>query len=120
MNSRIVASEEFMRRARKLAKKHKSLSKDLVGLNELLLREPRHGTLIQPDVYKVRLAIKSKGKGKSGGAKVITYVETEVKQTVGLTSVHLLTIYDKSEVSAASEAYLRQIIDTIKSGREEE
>ena len=120
MNSRIVASEEFMRRAKKLAKKHKSLSKDLVELNELLLREPRHGVLIHPDVYKVRLAIKSKGKGKSGGARVITYVETEIKETVNLTVVYLLTIYDKSEVSTASEAYLEQIIDTVKSGKEEE
>lgn len=48
-------------------------------------------------IYKIRLAIKSKGKGKSGGARVITYVLTDNNE------IYLLTIYDKSEFDSIDD-----------------
>jgi hypothetical protein len=62
------------------------------------------------NAYKIRIAIRSKGKGKSGGARIITYLVTENKE------VYLLTIYDKSELSSIDDKTLRQIIDNLKSG----
>ena len=63
-------------------------------------------------MYKIRLAIKSKskGKGKSGGARVITYVVTEDGE------VYLLTIYDKSEFDSVDDKTLEQVIKTLDTG----
>ena len=58
---------------------------------DLLEENPIQGTALGRDCYKVRLAISSKGKGKSGGARVVTCVKI-----VGET-VYLLSIYDKAE-----------------------
>ena len=69
--------------------------------------------------FKIRLAIKSKGKGKSGGARVITFLETEIighietnkeKQII----VNLVTIYDKSDVSTITNKELKELIANIE------
>ena len=57
--------------------------------------------------YKIRLAIKSKGKGKSGGARIITYVVTDDKE------VYLLTIYDKAELDSVDDKTLKKVIAQI-------
>jgi mRNA-degrading endonuclease RelE of RelBE toxin-antitoxin system len=59
-----------------LLKKFPSLSKDLLTLENELLVSPRLGTPLGQEAYKIRLKISSKGKGKSGGARVITLIET--------------------------------------------
>ena len=56
------------------------------------------------DSYEIRIAIKSKGKGKSGGARVITYVVTDNNE------VYLLTIYDKSEFDSIDDKTIKAII----------
>ena len=77
--------------AKKLAKRYRSWADDFIGLLGSLQAAPLQGDALGRGCYKVRLAITSKGKGKSGGARVITYVKV-VGQTV-----YLLTVYDKSE-----------------------
>lgn len=72
-----------------------------------LSTEPTQGTALGNDAYKIRISIKSKGKGKSGGARVITYVITPEKE------VYLLTIYDKAEIDAVDDKTLRRIIAVI-------
>jgi mRNA-degrading endonuclease RelE of RelBE toxin-antitoxin system len=67
MNCRIIVVDDFKRDAKKLLKKYLSLKDELAALQEQLLQNPRMGTLIHENVYKIRLAVKSKGKGKSGG-----------------------------------------------------
>ena len=67
------------------------------------------------DSYKIRLSVKSKGKGKSGGARVITHVDSEIvgvieKGAGGETTVYLLTIYDKSETESISVKELKELI----------
>jgi hypothetical protein len=57
--------------------------------------------------YKIRVAIKSKGKGKSGGARVITYVISENEE------IYLLTIYDKSEFDSIDDKIIKSIIKTL-------
>ena len=72
-----------------LLKKYASLKQELANLGRELANNPTLGTSLGKDCYKIRLAIKSKGKGKSGGARVVTYVITDNSEII------LLTIYDK-------------------------
>ena len=76
-------------------------------MNTILANEPETGTPLGNDNYKIRLAIKSKGQGKSSGARVITYVVTNNKE------VYLLTIYDKSEFDSINNKTLRTIIENL-------
>ncbi len=69
--------------------------------------------MISENVYKIRLSIKSKGKGKSGGARIITYLhieETEDNEQV----VYLISIYDKSDYENISDNFIQQMIDEIE------
>lgn len=87
----VRATRHFARQLKPLTKKYPSLADDLRRLELSLSKEPQQGTALGLSAYKIRLAIRSKGKGKSGGARVITYVVLIRQQVV------LLTIYDKSD-----------------------
>ena len=118
MNCKIIAIDSFKREAKWLVKKFPSLKSELETLQNDLLQNPRLGTLIHENVYKIRLAVKSKGKGKSGGMRVITYiVEVEIQveeaENDSETTVFLVSIYDKSEQANISEKELSGLIDQI-------
>ena len=74
MSVEVIITNNFSREAKKLIKKYRSLKNELLSLQAYLEENPHQGTLLTKDVYKIRLAIKSKGKGKSSGARVITMV----------------------------------------------
>ena len=78
-------------------------------------RDPFSGTSLGGNTYKHRMAIASKGKGKSGGARVITY---NVQQTESDVTITLMSIYDKSEISNVSDTYLRQLVKEIESEKD--
>lgn len=103
----IIPSEEFVRQAKRLAKKHKSLPDDLVVLQQTLLKNPFAGTNLGGGKRKIRLKVASNGKGKRGGMRVITYNVVEAEEGV---DVYLITIYDKSEFENVSDKYVDQII----------
>lgn len=107
MNFDIIATEPFERKLKRLAKKYKSLSADLSTLFDELSENPTLGTSIGKDCYKIRLSIKSKGKGKSGGARLITYVRI-IKETV-----FLMDIYDKSEQVNINGKELEKLIEIL-------
>ena len=88
---RIVPSPKFEREIKRLAKKYPSIPKDFRLLLQTLETNPTMGKPLGRDCYKIRMAISSKNKGKSGGARVITCVKI-VDDTL-----YLLSIYDKSE-----------------------
>ena len=67
-------------------------------------QNPLQGEPLGKDCYKVRMAIASKGKGKSGGSRVITCVKM-VGQVV-----YLLTIYDKSDQENISDKELDELL----------
>ena len=119
MSVSVLISDEFKRNAKKLLKKYRSLKEELNGLIGQLQENPRLGTKIGEDIYKIRLAVKSKGKGKSGGMRIITYVDVEVKQENEAITVILLTIYDKSDFENVSDEYLRSIVASTKVEEEE-
>jgi mRNA-degrading endonuclease RelE of RelBE toxin-antitoxin system len=107
MNYKIIPVDKFKKEAKRLIKKYPSLKLELADLAESLSINPTQGTALGNDAYKIRVSIKSKGKGKSGGARVITYVITSQKE------VYLLTIYDKAEFDSIDDKTLRRIIDII-------
>ena len=107
MSFSFIPSDKFKREAKRVVKKFPSLKTELADLNTILANEPETGTPLGNDNYKIRLAIKSKGQGKSSGARVITYVVTNNKE------VYLLTIYDKSEFDSVNNKTLRTIIENL-------
>lgn len=109
MNYNIIPVDKFKKEAKRLIKKYPSLKKELSELSLLLITNPTAGAPLGNDSYKIRLAIKSKNTGKSGGAIIITYVITEDKE------VYLLTIYDKGDLDSIDDKTLRKIIQSIKS-----
>jgi hypothetical protein len=87
-----------------LSKKHRSIKIDISELGVLLLENPKMGDEIIENCFKIRMAISSKGNGKSGGARVITYVYIHSE------TVYLLSIYDKSNKENISDALLKELI----------
>lgn len=109
----ISATDKFRSEVKKLSKKHASLKEDLIKLQSELLMNPKMGVLIKENTYKIRLAIKSKNRGKSGGARVITYYfeEAEIQDT---SELFLLTIYDKAERSSIDDSILNFLIREVE------
>lgn len=73
-------------------------------LADELAVNPEMGTPLGQGFYKIRMAIQSKGKGKRGGARVITFVKVTAE------TVYLVSIYDKSELSDISIADLQNLV----------
>jgi mRNA-degrading endonuclease RelE of RelBE toxin-antitoxin system len=67
MNFEIITTPYFEREAKKLLKKYPSIKDDLAALGEELSKNPTLGTPLGNQIFKIRLSITSKGKGKSGG-----------------------------------------------------
>lgn len=101
---RVELSENFQKEARRLVKKYRSLAKEIESLLNSLKTPPAQGTPIGMNCYKIRLAIKSKGKGKSGGARAISCLLTVEERVI------LLSIYDKAEQADITDAFLKQLV----------
>ena len=110
MGNKIIYSSLFVRKAKNLKKKHASLAKDLAILEKSLIANPRQGDDLGAGVYKVRLAIESKNKGKSGGYRVITYL---VSQTGDSIDINFITLYDKGEESSINKQRLLKLIENL-------
>ena len=90
-----------------MVKKYPSLKNEYIQLVQSLKEHPVQGSSIGNDCYKIRIAIASKGKGKSGGARIIAYLQ------VVQTSVYLLTIYDKSRQESITDKELLELLKWI-------
>jgi len=110
MANSIVYSAVFIKKAKIYKKKYASLVEDLYGLEAALLQHPEQGNDLGGGLYKVRLAVKSKGKGKSGGFRIITYL---VSNTANGAVINMLTLYDKSEENSIDKKELRKIINAL-------
>ena len=115
----INISKSFKRLAKPLMKKFSSLNKDLLQLEKDLTDNPKLGKPLGHNLYKIRLTGESKGKVKSGGLRVINYLDTEiigVMKTEGeIIIITLIAIYDKSETASITEKELRNLINKIQS-----
>lgn len=103
-------TEEFLRQAKRLAKRCHSLADDINDLQFELMENPEAGVSLGGGKRKIRLGVKSKGGGKRGGLRVITLnVVIETNDTC----VNLLTIYDKKEIANVSDKYIDEIIRNL-------
>lgn len=98
-------TSEFEKALKRLGKKYKSLKNDYENFLRELEKNPFMGDEIFPNCRKTRIAIKSKGKGKSGGGRIIFYLE------IAADSVVLLYAYDKSEIESVQTAFIEQILE---------
>jgi len=102
----VIAVPSFSHELKRLAKKYPSLKSEYHNLVNELKENPEIGAPLGNNLYKIRLAIASKGKGKSGGARVITYLKIEQS------NVYLLSIYDKGERDTISDNEIKIILNT--------
>ncbi len=108
MSYKLIPLENFDKNVKRLAKKYPSLRKDLEAFEVSVLQNPAQGKSLGQDCYKIRLAIKSKGKGKSGGGRIITCVRV-IKE-----KIYLLTIYDKSEKEDITDGEFKELLSLVE------
>ena len=107
MSYNIIAVPNFRKELKALAKKYRSLKTDLAELFETLEENPTQGVNIGENCFKIRIAISSKGKGKSGGARIITNI------VISDTTVYLLSIYDKLEKENLTNKELEILLSAL-------
>ena len=107
MSYKVEATENFKKEAKKLIKKYKSLKGEIAQLGGQLTENPTLGIALGKNCYKIRLAIESKGKGKSGGARVITHVYVKGE------TVFLLSIYSKGDKDDISDAEIDALLEQL-------
>jgi mRNA-degrading endonuclease RelE of RelBE toxin-antitoxin system len=106
-NYDVITPDFCERQLKHLSKKYPSIRQDVDKLIAELETNPQMGTPLRNSCRKIRLAITSKGKGKSGGARVITH--TIVINNI----VYLLTIYDKSEQATITDKQILELVNLI-------
>lgn len=97
----------FEKQLKRLSKKYPSLKEEFLQLIKNIHKDPFQGKAIGHNCFKIRIAIASKGKGKSGGARVVTNI------VVSDTAIYLLAIYDKSERESLSNTELAELLKQI-------
>ena len=108
MKYNVLSIPPFDRQLKRLAKKFPSLKAEYAALIEELEENPEKGTPLGNNCFKIRLKIASKGRGKSGGARVITHIYIENR------TVFLLAIYDKNEQTGISDKELKELLSEIE------
>lgn len=110
-NITVSVSDDFAKEAKRLAKKYPSFKQDYKEFLDSIKENPLQGDEITKNIRKIRMAIKSKGKGKSGGARVITFnILTDVQNG----QVVLLLIYDKEDASTVKTNVVKQIVRDLE------
>lgn len=100
----VIFATDFKTAYKRLKKKYASFDADFRVLMRSLLNEPEQGVELFDGIRKIRLNIKSKGKGKSGGARIIIRIK-RIDDVLAF-----LFVYDKSEMTNVRDEYLRDII----------
>lgn len=108
MSYSVFPTHRFEIELKRLAKKYPSIKGEFAQLVAAISTKPQTGVSIGNNCYKIRLAIGSKGRGKSGGARVITYVFIDTK------AVYLLTVYDKGEKADLGPNELKEMLKTLE------
>ena len=111
MSFEISTTPEFENQAKSLQKRHRSFKNDLKDFVISLKENPFQGVELSPGIRKIRMAITSKGRGKSGVARVITYTVVTA-ETDG--RVYLMNVYDKSDFSTVELSVLKEIVRDLE------
>ena len=105
MSFDIVSTPLFNKELKRLSKKYPSIKNDLLSLLTDLSKNPDLGKPLGNNCFKIRIAVSSKNKGKSGGARIITYLK------IANEIVYLLSIYDKAEIDTITD---KELLSRIK------
>lgn len=108
MSYSVIPTRVFLKKSKKLSKKYASLKVELMELFEELSENPYLGNSLGDNRFKISVAVESKGKGKSGGVRVITYLINENNE------IYTVDIYDKSERDSISDKELNSLIKKLK------
>jgi len=84
----VLPTPDFIKDIKDISKKHKGILLDIAKLSAELKINPTLGTPLGQNVFKIGLAISNTNKGKSGGARVITYVLV-LKEIIYLSKIYL-------------------------------
>ncbi len=104
MSYKVYPTPDFKKFFKKLLKKYPSLKADLKLLVEKLSEDPETGIHLGYGIYKIRLAISSKGKGESGGARIITFIVYKDSE------VYLVYIYDKNQLENITKEHILKLL----------
>ena len=92
-------------------KKPWAFKEDLGVFIDSLSENPLQGTELSPGIRKIRLVITSKRRGKSGGARVITYTIC-TSESDG--RVYLVDVYDKADYSTVDVSVVKRMIADLE------
>ena len=106
MSYRIQTGRDFDISFKRLSKRYHSLPTDYKDFLDSLQENPFQGAELSPGIRKIRMAITSKGRGKSGSARVIT-ANAIIAEHEG--RIALLTIYDKEDASTVHLKVIKQM-----------
>ena len=109
MNFKVVIGTIFKKQVKRLIKKYPSIKEEIYNISQRLKENPKLGTHIKKNCYKIRIYINSKGRGKSGGARIITHL------ILSKNLAYLISIYDKSEKDSISNEELNELVNKIES-----
>jgi hypothetical protein len=104
----IIILPSFEKEARKLNKKYKSFNSEIANFIALTEKDGIQGVSLGNGIYKARLSVKSKIRGKSGGLRVISY--REIILSLLHSKIFLVAIYDKSEISTLTKVEIEKIL----------
>lgn len=104
MSYKVEITDNFKKEAKRLIKKYPSLRAEIAALGEQLAENPGIGTPLGDEVFKIRISIASKQKGKSGGARIISFVKIIAE------TVFLLSIYSKGEKDTISDKEIKELL----------
>ena len=110
MNYDLRPSPDFVKGVKALAKRYPSLKSDLMQFRQSLEKDPEQGVDLGGGLRKIRMNIKSKGRGKAGGARVITCNIIISKSDMVIALVY---IYDKADASSVKNEAMRKIVEEM-------
>jgi mRNA-degrading endonuclease RelE of RelBE toxin-antitoxin system len=110
MANKVIPTPLFESKFKRFSKKFSSLESEIQNLENELIKNPELGTSLGANLYKIRLGSKDKGKGKSGGFRIVTYLIHEIEDSI---DIYLITIFDKSEESSIDKTDLIKLVKQI-------
>jgi len=110
--NQVFTIPEFDKSLKRLSRKFPSLKVEYSEFIEKTVEDDVQGISLGNGFYKARISVQSKGKGKSGGLRIISYKEVIYK--LHKSEIILVAIYDKSELSTIDRKYLEQLVNKYK------
>ncbi len=107
MKFEFVETPIFEKELKRLSKKHKSLKEDMQKLKTQIEENPDLGTNLGDGFRKIRISITSKGRGKSGGGRVVTQNVIISKEEQ---KIIMVILWDKSEIETVDIKILKQLL----------